>query len=70
MDQILALNTEYFANLSIIDLTVGLFELLALPEPFLTVLALLYGGTVFIAFITNISAVIIETSIRLIQYHR
>jgi hypothetical protein len=33
-------------------------------------LALLYGGTVFIAFITNISAVIIETSIRLIQYHR
>jgi hypothetical protein len=32
--------------------------LLALPEPFPTILALLYGGTSFFALITNIAAII------------
>jgi leucokinin receptor/neuropeptide Y receptor len=36
-----------------------LSDLIALPEPFPTVLALIYGGIAFIAFVTNISAVII-----------
>ncbi len=35
------------------------FHFIALPEPFPTVLALLYGGTTFVVFITNVSAVII-----------
>jgi hypothetical protein len=59
MDPILAQNTGYFLNSSLTNSTAGLSSLLALPEPFPTVLALLYGGTAFVAFITNISAVII-----------
>jgi hypothetical protein len=59
MDPILALNTDNNVNLSISNSTAELSELLALPEPFPTVLALLYGGIAFIAFVTNILAVII-----------
>jgi leucokinin receptor/neuropeptide Y receptor len=58
MDPILASNYEYFENTSC-NSTANLSELLALSEPFPTILALLYGGTAFIAFVTNISAVII-----------
>jgi leucokinin receptor/neuropeptide Y receptor len=57
MDPILSQND--FINLSLTNKTAELSELLALPEPFPTLLALLYGGTAFIAFVTNISAVII-----------
>jgi len=59
MDPILALNTENNENLSISNSTAELSSLLALPEPFPTVLVLLYGGIAFVAFVTNISAVII-----------
>jgi hypothetical protein len=73
MDPILALNDEYSANLSTYNSTANLSELLALPEPFPSILALLYGGTAFIAFVTNISAVIIlvkkkKTSVDLRKY--
>jgi hypothetical protein len=57
MDPILALNDEYSANLSTCNSTAKLSELLALPEPFPTILALIYGGTTFIAFIMNIIGV-------------
>jgi hypothetical protein len=57
MGQILALNYEYFANLSTCNSTAKFSELLALPEPFPTILALLYGGTAFIAFILNITGI-------------
>jgi hypothetical protein len=59
MDPILALNNENFANICISNSTDRLSELLALPEPFPTVLAILYGGTVSLAFVTNIYAVIV-----------
>jgi hypothetical protein len=58
MDPILALDNEYFANLSISNSTAKLSKLLALPEPFPTILALLYGGTAIFALITNIAAII------------
>jgi hypothetical protein len=57
MDPILALDIEYFANLSTSNSTAKLSELLALAEPFPTFLALLYGGTACIALITNITGV-------------
>jgi leucokinin receptor/neuropeptide Y receptor len=57
MDPILSEN--YFLNSSLTNKTGELSDLSALPEPFPTVLALLYGGIAFVAFITNISAVII-----------
>jgi hypothetical protein len=53
MDPILSLNDDKSANLSACNSS----ELLALPEPFPTILALLYGGTAFIAFIMNITGV-------------
>jgi hypothetical protein len=59
MDPILASNYEYVEDLSTYNSTANLSELLALAEPFPTILALLYGGTALIAFVTNISAVII-----------
>jgi hypothetical protein len=59
MDPILALNDEYFANLSSSNSTAELSELLALPEPFPKILALLYGGTASLALVTNILAIII-----------
>jgi hypothetical protein len=59
MDPILAQNNDYFRNLSLTNTTTELSELLALPEPFPTILALLYGGTTSLALVTNILAVII-----------
>jgi hypothetical protein len=59
MDPILAQSSDYFTNSSLTNKTAELSNLLALPEPFPTLLALLYGGTASIAFITNVSAVII-----------
>jgi hypothetical protein len=59
MDPILSLNSDYFTNSSLYNKTADLSQLLALPEPFPTVLELLYGGTAFSALITNISAVIV-----------
>ncbi len=59
MDPILALNDEYFANLYSCNSTAELPELLALSEPFPTILALLYGGTSSLALVTNIWAIII-----------
>jgi len=59
MDPILALNNENFANICISNSTGGLSVLLALPEPFPTILALLYGGIATLALVTNISAIII-----------
>ncbi len=59
MDPILGLNDEYFANLSKRNSPANLSELLALPEPFPTILALLYGGIATLALVTNISAIII-----------
>ncbi len=53
----MGLNHEYFANLSKSSSPANLSELLALPEPFSTILALLYGGTALIAFIMNIIGV-------------
>jgi hypothetical protein len=57
MDPILSQN--YFVNSSLTNKTAELSDLIALPEPFPKVLALLYGGTALIAFVTNILAVII-----------
>jgi hypothetical protein len=57
MDPILGLNDEYFANLSKRNSPENLSELLALPEPFPTILNLLYGGIALIAFIMNITGV-------------
>jgi leucokinin receptor/neuropeptide Y receptor len=59
MDPILAQNSDYFTNSSLTNKTAELSDLLALPEPFSTVLAILYGGTASLAFVTNISAVIV-----------
>jgi hypothetical protein len=59
MDPILASNYEYFANLTPSNSSAGLSNLLALFEPFPTILALLYGGTASLALVTNISAIII-----------
>jgi hypothetical protein len=58
MDSVLALDIKYFANLSKSDSTAKLSYLLALPEPFPTILALLYSATAFVALITNITAII------------
>jgi leucokinin receptor/neuropeptide Y receptor len=57
MDPILSKN--YFLNSSLTNKTAESSDLSALPEPFPTLLALLYGGIAFVAFVTNISAVII-----------
>jgi leucokinin receptor/neuropeptide Y receptor len=59
MDPILAQNNNYFNKTLLTKKNAKLSDLIALPEPFPTVLALIYGGTALIAFITNISAVII-----------
>ncbi len=59
MDPILAQSSDYFINSSLTNATTELSNLLALPEPFPTILALLYGGIASFAFITNILAVII-----------
>ncbi len=59
MDPILAQSSDYFTNSSLTNKTAELSDLLALPEPFSTVLAILYGGTASLAFVTNISAVIV-----------
>ncbi len=59
MDPILAQNNDYFRNLSLTNTTTELSELLALSEPFPTILALLYGGTASLALIANILAIII-----------
>jgi hypothetical protein len=59
MDPILAQNNEYFNEILLTKKNAKLSDLIALPEPFPTVLALLYSVTAFVAFITNISAVII-----------
>jgi hypothetical protein len=59
MDPILASNYEYFANLSSSNSSAGLSGLLALSEPFPTILALLYSGIASLALVTNISAIII-----------
>jgi hypothetical protein len=57
MDPILAQNTGYFTNLSLTNTTAKLSDLLALPEPFPTVLVLLYSGTAIFALITNVTAI-------------
>jgi leucokinin receptor/neuropeptide Y receptor len=57
MDPILSKN--YFLNSSLTNKTAESSDLSALPEPFPTLLALLYGGIAFVALVTNISAVII-----------
>jgi hypothetical protein len=59
MDPILAQNNEYFNKTLLTTKNAKLSDLIALPKPFPTVLALLYGGIAFVAFVTNISAVII-----------
>jgi hypothetical protein len=59
MDPILAQSSDYFINSPLTNKTAELSDLLALPEPFPTVLAILYGGTASLAFVTNISAFII-----------
>jgi hypothetical protein len=73
MDPILALNIEYFANRSKSESNAKLSHLLALPEPFPIILALLYGGIAFVALIANIAAVIylvkkMKTSVGLRKY--
>jgi hypothetical protein len=55
----IAQNNEYFNKTLLTKKNTKMFDLIALPEPFPTVLALLYGGTTFVVFITNITAVII-----------
>ncbi len=57
MDPILALDIDYFANISKSNSTAK-SDLLALCEPFPTLLAWLYGTTAFVAFVTNITGVI------------
>jgi hypothetical protein len=69
MDPILSLNDEYFTNLSSSDSSAGLSDLLALPEPFPTILSSLYGGTVSLAFVTNIWAIIILIKKRKLSTH-
>jgi hypothetical protein len=59
MDPILALNKDYLNKTSLTKKNAKLSDLIALPEPFPTILALLYGGTTFVAFITNILAVFV-----------
>jgi hypothetical protein len=59
MDPILALNKDYFNKTLLTKKNAKLSDLKALPEPFPTILALLYGGTTFVAFITNILAVFV-----------
>jgi hypothetical protein len=59
MDPILAQNNEYFNKTLLTKKNAKLSDLIALPEPFPTVLALIYGGIALIAFVTNISAVIV-----------
>ncbi len=73
MDPILAQSTDCFTNSSQTNKTAELSQLLALPEPFPTVLALLYGGTTFIAFIMNTTGVLFlvkkrKLSVRLRNY--
>jgi hypothetical protein len=73
MDPILAQSTDYFTNSSLTNKTAELSQLLALPEPFPTVLALLYSGTAFVAFIMNITGVLFlvkkrKLSVRLRNY--
>ncbi len=59
MDPILAQKNEIFNKTLLTKKNAKLSDLLALPEPFPTVLALIYGGIALIAFVTNISAVIV-----------
>ncbi len=59
MDPILAQNNEYYNKTLLTKKNAKLSDLIALPEPFPKVLVLLYGGTTLIAFVTNISAVIV-----------
>jgi hypothetical protein len=59
MDPILAQNNDNFNKTLLTKKNAKLSDLIALPEPFPTVLALLYGGIAFVAFVMNISAVII-----------
>jgi len=59
MDLILAQKNENFNKTLLTKKNAKLSDLLALPEPFPTVLALIYGGIALIAFVTNISAVIV-----------
>jgi hypothetical protein len=73
MDPILSLDIEYFADRSKSESNAKLSDLLALPEPFPIILALLYGGTAFVALIANIAAVIylvkkMKTSVGLRKY--
>jgi hypothetical protein len=58
MDPILAQKNNLL-NTSITNTTLKLSDLEALPEPFQTCLAILYGGTALIAIISNILAIII-----------
>jgi leucokinin receptor/neuropeptide Y receptor len=59
MDPIFAQNNDYFNKTLLTKKNAKLSDLIALPEPFPTVLALLYGGIAFVALVTNISAVIV-----------
>jgi hypothetical protein len=59
MDPILAQNNDYSNETLLTEENAKLSDLVALPEPFSTVLALLYGGIAFVAFVTNILAIII-----------
>jgi hypothetical protein len=61
MDPLLPENSNYMTNSSIYNMTPDQLtsNLMALPEPFPTFLALLYGGIAIIALITNISAILI-----------
>jgi hypothetical protein len=59
MDPILAQKNDYFNKTLLTKKNAKLSYLNALLKPFATVLSLIYGGTAFIAFVTNISAVII-----------
>jgi hypothetical protein len=73
MDPILAQSTDCFTNSSQTNKTAELSQLLALPEPFPTVLALIYGGTALVAFIMNITGVLFlvkkrKLSVRLRNY--
>ncbi len=59
MDPVLAQNSYNITNSSTANKTLKLSDLEALPEPYQTVLALLYGATAIIAVIANILAIII-----------